>query len=112
MLSNGSFVSDGQMNIFGEREDKTILEVGFTAEFGFILIFVLFKYDFRTEVLYTPSSTRLGFKLMTSRSLQYISCHIEDCSNHSAISDFYKINVLPHYLRGLRSFQMHGSQID
>ena len=39
------------------------------------------------EVLTAPSSTRLGFELMTSRSWQYISYHWEACSNHLAISD-------------------------
>ena len=29
----------------------------------------------RTEVLRTPSSTRMGIELMTSRLWQYISCH-------------------------------------
>ena len=61
----------------------------------------------RTEVLRTPSSTQLDFDLMISRSWQYISCHWDACSNHSAINDF-KRNVLSHYLRGLRWFQMHG----
>ena len=42
----------------------------------------------RTEVLHTPSSTQVGFELMTSRSWQYISCHWDPWSNHSAISDF------------------------
>ena len=45
----------------------------------------------RTEVLSTPSLTRLGFELVTSRSWQYFSCHHWDaCSNHLAISDFKK----------------------
>ena len=34
------------------------------------------------------SLTRLGFKLMTSRSWQYISCHWDACSSGLAISDF------------------------
>ena len=41
-----------------------------------------------TEVLHTPSSTRLRFELMTSRYWQYASCHWDACSNHLAISDF------------------------
>ena len=49
-----------------------------------------------------------GFELTTSRSWQYTSCHWDACSNHSAISDFFKRNVLPHYLRGLKWCQMHG----
>ena len=60
----------------------------------------------RTEVLRTPSVTPPGFELMTSRLWQYISCHWDTSSDHSAISDL-KRNVLPHYLRGLRWFQMH-----
>ena len=35
-----------------------------------------------TEVLRTPSSTRQGFKLTTSRSWQYTSCHRDAFSNH------------------------------
>ena len=38
---------------------------------------------------YTPQvqPDSLGFRLMTSRSWQYISCHWDACSNHLAISD-------------------------
>ena len=44
----------------------------------------------QTKVLLNPRLTWLGFKLMASRSPQYISCHYCDaCSNHSAISDSY-----------------------
>ena len=50
--------------------------------------YILIQVRLMTEVPSTPSSTRLGFKLMTSRSCQYISCHWDTCSNHSAISDF------------------------
>ena len=53
-----------------------------------VIIFVV-QVRLGTEVLGTPSLTQLGFKLMTSRSWQYISCHWDACSNHSAISDFY-----------------------
>ena len=42
----------------------------------------------RTEALRTQSLTQLGFKLMTSRSWQYISCHWDACSNHLAIRDY------------------------
>ena len=42
----------------------------------------------RIEVLSTPSLTRPGFELMTSRSWQHTSCHWDTCSNHLAISDF------------------------
>ena len=42
-----------------------------------------------TEVLRTPGYIRSGFKVMTFRSWQYISCHWETCSNHLAISDFH-----------------------
>ena len=41
----------------------------------------------QTEVLRTPSSTRL--ELMTSRSWQFTSCHWDTCSNHLAISGFH-----------------------
>ena len=42
----------------------------------------------RTEVLRTPSSTQLGFKLIiTSRSWRYIWCPPDTCFNHSAISE-------------------------
>ena len=37
----------------------------------------------RTEVLSIPSSTRLGFELMTSKSWQSIPCHWGACSNYS-----------------------------
>ena len=58
-----------------------------------------------TEVLRTLSSIWLGFELMTSRSWQCIAWP----RDHSTISDFEeKENVLPHCLRGLRWFQMHG----
>ena len=53
---------------------------------AYIIVF-LDQVQLRTEVLRTPSSTRLGFKLMTSRSWLYISCHWDACSNHLAISD-------------------------
>ena len=60
------------------------------VEFVFITIFGI-KYDLGQKYyapgLRTPSSTLLGFELMTSRSWQYISCHWDTCSNHSAISD-------------------------
>ena len=49
---------------------------------------ILVQVRFRTEVLCTPSSTRPGFELMTSRLWQYISCHWDACSNYLAISDF------------------------
>ena len=45
----------------------------------------LVKVRLRAQVLRTTS---WGFRLMTSRSWQYTSCHREACSNHSAISDF------------------------
>ena len=47
----------------------------------------LVQVQLRTEVLRTPSSIRLGFELMSSRSWQYIPCHWDSCSNQSAISD-------------------------
>ena len=36
-----------------------------------------------------PKFDPSGFELMTSRSWQYIPCHWDACSNHSAISDFH-----------------------
>ena len=63
-----------------------------------------------TEIPRTQNLTWPGFKLMISRSWQYISCRWDACSNHSnhsAITDFLQWNVLPNYLRGLRWFQMH-----
>ena len=68
----------------------------------------LVQVRLRAKVLRTPISTRPWFELITSRSWQYISRHWDACSNQLAISDLNKINVLPHYLRGLRWFQMHG----
>ena len=56
---------------------------------------------------YLTSSTWPGFKLMTSRSWQYISCWWDTCPNHLTISDC-KRNVLLYYLRGLRWFLTHG----
>ena len=57
----------------------------FPTPFYFIF---LIQIRLRAEVQCTPSSTRPGFKLMTFRSLQYISCHWDTCSNHLVISDF------------------------
>ena len=50
--------------------------------------FFLVQVRLKTEALNTPSSTRPGFELMTSRSWQHISCYWEACSNHFVISDF------------------------
>ena len=38
------------------------------------------QVQLKTEILRTPSSTRPGLKLMTSRSWHYISCHWDACS--------------------------------
>ena len=64
----------------------------------------LVQVRLRTEVLRTPSSSRPGLTLMTSRSWQYISYHWDACSNHSAISDFglfplhfYQCHDWPHF---------------
>ena len=59
---------------------------------GCVLGYIIFlvQVRLRTEVLSTPSSTPPGFELMTSRSWQLISCHWDACSNHLAISDFFK----------------------
>ena len=46
-----------------------------------------FEKNNRTEVLCIPSLTQPEFELMTSRSWQYILCHWDPCSNHSAISN-------------------------
>ena len=56
--------------------------------------FFLDQVWLRTEVLRTPSSTRPGFELMTSRSWQNVSYHWDACSNHSAISDFLRGIIL------------------
>ena len=48
----------------------------------------LVQVRLKAEVLCTPSSARLGFELMTSRSCLHTSCHWDACSNHLAISDF------------------------
>ena len=71
----------------------------------FILSYLV-QVKLSTEILFTQCLTRQGFQLITSRSWHYISCHWDTCTNHSAISNF-KRNVLPHYLWGLRWFQMH-----
>ena len=69
--------------------------------------YILIHVRLRTEVPSTLSSTRPGLTLMTPRSWQYISCHWDACSSHLVISATQR-NGLPHYLRGLRWFQMHG----
>ena len=51
--------------------------------------FYLIQVRLRTEVPSTPSSTRPGLELMTSRSWQHISWHWHACSNHLPISDFF-----------------------
>ena len=55
------------------------------------LFIFLVQVRLRTEVIRTPSLTQSGFELMTSRSWQYIPCHWDACSNHSATSDFLQI---------------------
>ena len=55
----------------------------------FFFLWALVQIQLRTEVLCTPSLTRPGFELMTSRSWQYILCHRDTCSDHSAISDIF-----------------------
>ena len=63
-------------------------ETNLSARWNSIYVSLLhcwFKYDL---VLHTPCSTQLGFKLMTFRSWHHISHHWDECSNHSAISDF------------------------
>ena len=62
-----------------------------TSLCGILIFHAIFFCDSSTAwievVRGTPSSTWPGFDLITSRTLQYISCHWDACSNHSAISD-------------------------
>ena len=50
-----------------------------------ILIFG-FQYELGQRCYAPQARPNRGFKLMTSRSWQYISCHWDTSSNHSAIS--------------------------
>ena len=52
---------------------------------------VVVQVQLRTEVPSTPRSTQSWLELMTSRPWQYILCHWDVFSNHSAISDFYNL---------------------
>ena len=61
------------------------LQIGFFLSYWLVF---LVQVRLRTEVLHTPSSTRPGFKLTTSRSWQHISSHWDACSYHSTISDW------------------------
>ena len=73
-----------------------------------VLFLVQVHVQLRTEILRTSSLTQSGFELMTSRSWQYIPCHWDACSNHSAISDpshAYKFHSLQFDLQ-----QHHSSQ--
>ena len=54
-----------------------------------------FKYDLGQK--YQAPQGRVGFELMTSRSLQYISCYWDACSNHLAISDSFSLALHIHY---------------
>ena len=58
-----------------------------TTHLYWVMFLGLVQVQLRTEGLCTPSSTQLGFELMTSRPWQYILCHWDACSNHLAISD-------------------------
>ena len=62
----------------------------------------------KTEVLHTRQFNPTGVR---THDLQIMTVHFislwEVCSNHSDTSDFLKSNLLPHYLGGLRWFQMH-----
>ena len=51
-------------------------------------ITILIQVRLRTKVLSTPSSTRLGFEFMTSRSWQHFSCQWDACSNHAIPKTF------------------------
>ena len=74
--------------------------------------FVQVRLD-RIEVLRTSSATWLGFKLMTSLSWQYISCHWDACSNHSAINEFTLNEMYRHIILEVwDDFKCTGSQID
>ena len=55
----------------------------------FLREILLVEVRLRQKYYAPPSSTRLGFELMTPKSWQYISCHWDTYSNHSASSDFY-----------------------
>ena len=50
----------------------------FMRKFSIFLV----QVRLRTDIPCTPSSIRLGFELMTSRSWRYTSCHWDACSNH------------------------------
>ena len=67
-----------------------------TAKLVLLDFIFLIQVRLRKEVQHTPSSTQLGFKLMASRSWQYISCHWAACSNHLAISDFTLLKFCVH----------------
>ena len=66
--------------------DATLIFLRDLCLYQWFKIFLV-QVRLRTEVPCTPSSTRPGLELMTSRSWQYISCHWDACSNQSAISD-------------------------
>ena len=58
-----------------------------------------FKYDLGQKYYaHQVRPDRLGFKLMTSRSWQYISCYWDTCSNHLAIMHVAIILVLYIYM--------------
>ena len=77
--------------------DMTILLVTWGHQCWSALSFVcLIQVRLRTEALSTSSLTQPGFKLMTSRSWQDISCHWDACSNHSAISDTEACQCIHH----------------
>ena len=80
----------------GTKQPRQLLEAqsrycGFRPHLHWVS---LVQVRLRTEVLRTPRSTRPGFKLMTSRSWQYISCHWDSCSNHLAFSDLSRHELL------------------
>ena len=56
----------------------------------------LVQVRLRTKVPHTRRTIRPGVELMTFRSWQYISCHWDACSNHSAVSDFHQSFCLPY----------------
>ena len=75
------------------------------------VIIYLVQVRIRTEVLRTPSSTQVGFELMTSWSWQYISCHWDACSNHLAISDSLIIHTLDYSCKKSKQGRMQRISI-
>ena len=60
-------------------------------------VYVSFKYDWYRSTTY-PSSTWLGFELMTSRSWQYTSCHWGSYTSHQILHMVQRYDMLSAYL--------------